>query len=299
MTEQTRVRIALQKKGRLSDQSQRLLKACGVEVAIQQQQLIAHAQNMPLDLLLVRNDDIPGLVMDGVVDLGIIGENTLEECGLERRALGQACEYQVLRRLNFGDCRLSFAIDKDSDYEGPQSLQGKRIATTYPRLVERYLGERGIGYQTCMLNGSVEVAPRAGLADVICDLVSSGATLEANGLREVDTIFRSQAVLVQANSCLSQEKQDWVERLLMRVQGVIQAQESKYIMLHAPRERLDQIRDLLPGAEAPTLIPLANDPSRVAVHLVSSEELFWGTMEQLKELGASSILVLPIEKMME
>ncbi|MGF1679735.1 ATP phosphoribosyltransferase [Photobacterium minamisatsumaniensis] len=294
-----RLRIAIQKKGRLSKECQNLLKRCGVKFNMVGERLVVHAENMPIDLLLVRDDDIPGLIMDGVVDLGVIGENELEEVGLERIARGEPAEYTKLRRLDFGGCRLSIAVDKDADYNGPQDLQGKRIATTYPQLVKRYMDELGVEFSTCMLNGSVEVAPRAGLADAICDLVSTGATLEANGLKEAEVILRSKAVLIQRTGEFSTDKQALIERLLTRMQGVIQAKESKYIMLHAPTDRLDQIKDLLPGAEDPTVMPLSQDKTRVAIHLVSSENLFWETMEQLKELGASSILVLPIEKMME
>ena len=294
-----RLRIAIQKKGRLSKECQELLKRCGVKFNMMGERLVVHSENMPIDLLLVRDDDIPGLIMDGVVDLGVIGENELEEVGLEREARGEPANYIKLRRLDFGGCRLSIAIDKDAEYNGPQDLQGKRIATTYPQLVKRYMDQQGVNFSTCMLNGSVEVAPRAGLADAICDLVSTGATLEANGLKEAEVILRSKAVLIQQTGELSDDKQALIDRLLTRMQGVIQAKESKYIMLHAPAERLDQIKALLPGAEDPTVLPLSQDKSRVAVHLVSSENLFWETMEQLKELGASSILVLPIEKMME
>ena len=294
-----RLRIAIQKKGRLSKECQDLLKRCGVKFNMVGERLVVHAENMPIDLLLVRDDDIPGLIMDGVVDLGVIGENELEEVSLERAARHEASDYLKLRRLDFGGCRLSIAIDKDTDYNGPQDLNGKRIATTYPQLVKRYMNNIGVQFTTCMLNGSVEVAPRAGLADAICDLVSTGATLEANGLKEAEVILRSKAVLIQSMAVISVEKQALIERLLIRIQGVIQAKESKYIMLHAPTDRLNQIKQLLPGAEDPTVLPLAGDKSRVAIHLVSSENLFWETMEQLKELGASSILVLPIEKMME
>ncbi|HIF9544405.1 TPA: ATP phosphoribosyltransferase [Photobacterium damselae] len=294
-----RLRIAIQKKGRLSKECQNLLKQCGVKFNMVGERLVVHAENMPIDLLLVRDDDIPGLIMDGVVDLGVIGENELEEVGLERISRNEPADYKKLRRLDFGGCRLSIAIDKDAKYSGPQDLQGKRIATTYPQLVKRYMDERGVQFSTCMLNGSVEVAPRAGLADAICDLVSTGATLEANGLKEVEVILRSKAALIQAQIPMSAEKQALIDRLLTRMQGVIQAKESKYIMLHAPTDRLDQIKQLLPGAEDPTVMPLSQDRTKVAIHLVSSENLFWETMEQLKELGASSILVLPIEKMME
>lgn len=294
-----RLRIAIQKKGRLAKECQELLKRCGVKINYTGERLVVHAENMPIDLLLVRDDDIPGLIMDGVVDLGVIGENELEEVRLERIKLGEPSQYQLLRRLDFGGCRLSIALDKDQSYNGPQDLASQRIATTYPNILKAYMDKQGVSFSTCMLNGSVEVAPRAGLADAICDLVSTGATLEANGLKEAEVIFRSKAVLIQREGNFSEEKTALIERLLTRMQGVIQAKESKYIMLHAPSETLEQVVELLPGAEDPTILPLAHEKSRVAVHLVSTENLFWETMEKLKQLGASSILVLPIEKMME
>ncbi len=294
-----RLRIAIQKKGRLSKECQDLLKQCGVRFNIMGERLVVHSANMPIDLLLVRDDDIPGLIMDGVVDLGFIGENELEEVRLERKSVGEPYDFTPLRRLDFGGCRLSIAIKKEKQYNGPQDLAGKRIATTYPQLLKAYMDEMGVPFTTCVLTGSVEVAPRAGLADAIADLVSTGATLEANGLKEADVIFESKAVLIQRSGEFDAEKQELIERLLVRMQGVQQAKESKYIMLHAPADRLDQIKKLLPGAEDPTVLPLSSDKTRFAVHMVSSENLFWETMEQLKGLGASSILVLPIEKMME
>lgn len=294
-----RLRIAIQKKGRLSKECQLLLKKCGVKFNIAGERLVVHSENMPIDLLLVRDDDIPGLIMDGVVDLGFIGENELEEVRLDRKAEGSPCEFKALRRLDFGGCRLSIAINKDEEYNGPQDLAGKRIATTYPHLLKSYMDEQGINFSTCMLTGSVEVAPRAGLADAIADLVSTGATLEANGLKEAEVIFRSKATLIQRIGEFSSEHSILIDKLLTRMQGVIQAKESKYIMLHAPSDKLEQIKQLLPGAEDPTVLPLSQEKNRVAVHLVSTENLFWETMESLKALGASSILVLPIEKMME
>jgi ATP phosphoribosyltransferase len=293
-----RLRIAIQKKGRLSKECQELLKKCGVKFNLMGERLVVHSENMPIDLLLVRDDDIPGLVMDGVVDLGFIGENELEEVRLDRIALEEPSEFVTLRRLDFGGCRLSIAIDKDEQYNGPQDLAGKRIATTYPHLLKAYMDEQGVDFTTCVLTGSVEVAPRAGLADAIADLVSTGATLEANGLKEAEVIFRSKATLIQRAGEFAEDKQALISRLLTRMQGVIQAKESKYIMLHAPTDKLEDVKKLLPGAEDPTVLPLSEDKQRVAVHLVSTENLFWEEMEQLKELGASSILVLPIEKMM-
>ncbi|QIZ76749.1 ATP phosphoribosyltransferase [Ferrimonas lipolytica] len=293
-----RLRIAMQKSGRLSKETEALLKRCGLKLNFRDNRLISPVENLPIDILRVRDDDIPGLVMDGVVDLGFIGENVLEEERLEREAMEQPTEFTTLRRMDFGGCRLSLAVPEEFDYNGPQDLQQSRIATSYPNLLRRYLSERGVEFSSCMLKGSVEVAPRAGLADSICDLVSTGATLEANGLKEVEVIFKSKATLIQGPRPLSDEQQALVNKLLVRTNGVIQAKESKYIMLHAPKAQLQQIIDLLPGAENPTILPLAEDDARVALHAVSSETLFWDTMEELKLLGASSILVLPIEKML-
>lgn len=297
--DQNRLRIAIQKSGRLSTECQKLLKGCGVKLNLREQRLIAHAENMPIDLLLVRDDDIPGLVMDGVVDLGVVGENVLEETLMERQSQGESAEYSELKRLDFGGCRLSLAVAQEFDYQGPQSLEGKRIATSYPWLLKRYMDSQGVKFKSVMLNGSVEVAPRAGVADAICDLVSTGATLEANGLVETDVIFRSKAVLIQSANVLPTAKQQVIDKLLPRIQGLQQARESKYIMLHAPKDRLEAVIDLLPGAERPTIMQLAGESNQVAIHMVSSEDMFWETMEGLKALGASSILVLPIEKMME
>lgn len=298
MSDATRLRIAVQKSGRLSDDSIALLKAIGIKLQIRDRLLIAHSTNEKIDLLRVRDDDIPGLVMDGVVDLGFIGENELEEKSLEREAANKPHEYKSLRRLDYGGCRLSIAIPNEMNYESIHSLEGKKVATTYPYLLERFFKEKGVNAQAVMLTGSVEVAPRAGVADAICDLVSTGATLEANGLQEEDEVFKSKAVLIQKTGALSDEKQALISRLLPRIDGVLLAKESKYIMLHAPKDYLEQVKSLLPGAENPTVLPLAGYEDRVAIHVVSPETLFWETMEKLKALGCSSILVLPIEKMM-
>ncbi|MCW9715014.1 ATP phosphoribosyltransferase [Avibacterium sp. 21-594] len=298
MTNPTRLRIALQKKGRLSKDCAELLKQCGVKINWNEQRLIAYAENMPIEILRVRDDDIPGLIFDGIVDLGIIGENVLEEEELGRLATGESVAYKKLRTLDFGGCRLSLAIDRDRSYNSVQDFANCRIATSYPNLLKRYMNEQGVAFKSTLLNGSVEVAPSAGLADAICDLVSSGATLEANGLKEVEVIYRSSACLIQRKEPLSNEKQALVDKLLTRIQGVQQAGESKYIMLHAPKAQLERIIALLPGVENPTILPLAHDESKVALHAVSQETLFWETMEQLKAEGASSVLVLPIEKML-
>ena len=293
-----RLTIAIQKSGRLSKESIALLEACGFKFSLHEARLLAHSHNQPVDLLRVRDDDIPGLIMDGVVDLGIVGENVLEEVRLERQATQRPNTIHKLRALDFGQCRLSIALPKEDPYRGIADLAGKRIATTYPYLLQNYLTSRGVTASNAILTGSVEVAPRAGLADAVCDLVSTGATLEANGLVERDVIFRSQAQLIQRPEPLNTAKQAVVDQLLPRIDGVQQARESKYIMLHAPRAKLDQVSQLLPGAERPTVLPLSHTDELVAVHVVSTETLFWETMEQLKAIGCSSILVMPIEKMM-
>ena len=299
MLDTSRLRIAIQKSGRLSEDSCKLLVNSGVRAHMNTQRLIVLAENMPIDILRVRDDDIPGLVMDGVVDLGIIGEGVLEETLMTRQAQGIESRYELLRRLDFGTCRLAIAMPRDEVWTGVECLEGKRIATSCPYLLKRYLDEKGVSYKNVLLTGSVEIAPRAGLADAICDQVSTGATLEANGLREVEVVYRSNACLIKRPGELDPAKQVLIDRLLARISGVIQARESKYIMLHAPKSRLEDVVALLPGAEHPTILELNGDPDHVAMHMVSSESLFWETMEKLKELGASSILVLPIEKMME
>lgn len=296
--ESNRLRIAIQKSGRLSKESMKLLASCGIKFTINEQRLIAHSDNMPIDLLRVRDDDIPGLVMDGVVDLGFIGENVLEEEQIERQRLDKPASCNKLKKLDFGACRLSLAVPTEFSYDSAASLEGLRIATSYPNLLRRYMQEKGISYSDCMLKGSVEVAPRAGLADGICDLVSTGATLEANGLYETEVIYRSTACLIQSKKEQTPAKQALIEKILSRINSVTRAKESKYILLHAPTNNLDQIVSLLPGAENPTILPLKDDQSRVAIHAVSTEDLFWDTMEELTALGASSILVMPIEKMM-
>lgn len=299
MFEKSRLRIALQGSGRLSEPSRQLLRKCGFRFNDGNRRLLTHVENQPVDFLFVRDDDIPGLVMDGIADLGIVGENVLEEIRLERLAFDQSADVVRLLRLDFGPCRLSLAVPEEFNFDNLHSLNGRRIATTYPRLLHKFAVEHDIQLELCRLKGSVEVAPRLGLADAICDLVSSGATLEANGLKEVETVLESRACLIQTPFPMNHTKQEIVNMLVPRIQGVIQARESKYIMLHCPKNQLSEIVSLLPGAENPTVINLAERGDMVAVHAVSSENLFWSTMEQLKKLGASSILVLPIEKMME
>lgn len=292
-------RIAMQKKGRLSVETTELLESCGLKINKREDRLIAHVENMEIDILRVRDDDIPGLIMDHVVDWGVVGENVLEETMLERQQEGLPVGYKQVRKLDFGGCRLSLAIPVEQEWKGVQSLEGLKIATTYPNLTKRYLDEQGVNFKNVLLTGSVEVAPRAGLADAICDLVSSGATLEANGLKEVQVVYRSKAVLIQRDQELYPEKQAIADTLIRRIDGMIQAHGSKYIMLHAPKKNLDEIIKILPGCENPTIMELAGNPDHVALHMVSQEAHFWENMEKLKSLGCSSILVLPIEKMLK
>ena len=294
-----RLRIAMQKSGRLTDETERLFKSCGIKINENRDHLLAHAENMPIDILRVRDDDIPGLVMDHVVDWGIVGQNVLEETAMQRKLDGLNTSYREVCKLKFGDCRLAIAVPQEQEWHGVKDLEGKKIATTYPHLLRRALSAQGVNFKSVLLTGSVEVAPRAGLADAICDLVVTGATLQANGLKEVETIYESQAVIIARDQELFPEKQATADRILTRLHGVLTAKESKYIMMNAPRNKIKEITALLPGAENPSIIELEGDSERVALHVVSREKLFWETMESLKELGASSILVVPIEKMLD
>jgi ATP phosphoribosyltransferase len=293
-----RLKLAIQKSGRLTEPSLELLKSCGLKLSRGRDQLMGFGENMPLDVLFVRDDDIPDLVQEDVCDLGLVGRNVLEEKRLELVSRGHAATFTELRTLDFGRCRLSLAVPEGVSYEGPSSLAGKRIATTYPFTLERYLRERNITADIVTLSGAVEIAPRLGRADLICDLVSTGSTLQANHLREVETVLESQSLLIRTPVALSPGKQEWVERLLARIDGVQQVRESKYIMLHAPRSALPEIRRLLPGSEFPTIIPLEGSNEKVAIHAVCRENVFWETLESLKKAGASSLLVLPVEKML-
>ena len=295
---ETRLKVAVQKSGRLTDPSLDLLARCGLKLSRGKDQLMGFGENMPLDVLFVRDDDIPDLVQEDICDLGVVGWNVLEEKRLQLGARHQDARFQELRKLDFGRCRLSLAVPQGFTYEDSRSIAGKRIATTYPYLLERYLRDQKLTAHIVTLSGAVEIAPRLGRADLICDLVSTGSTLQANHMREMETVLVSYAVLIRTPIALSPKKSEWVERLLMRIDGVQQVRESKYIMLHAPRAALAEIRSLLPGSESPTIIPLDGVPDRVAVHAVCRENVFWETLESLKKAGASALLVLPVEKML-
>ncbi len=297
-TSEQRIKIAVQKTGRLTDHSLHLLERCGLKVTQSKDQLFCYGENMPIDLLLVRDDDIPGLVSDDVCDLGIVGRNIVEE---KRQALlhdGREAMFKQVFELDFGHCRLSLAAPEGTLYDGKKSLNNKKIATSYVGILRDYLKKNNVSAEIVYFSGAVEIAPKLGRADYICDLVSTGSTLEANGLTEVDVLLESEAVVIQTRAPLSADKQALVDRMLQRLDGVLQVRESKYIMLHAPRSALAEIRDLLPGSEAPTVMPLDGTDDKVAIHAVCRENVFWETLENLKAAGASSLLVLPVEKML-
>jgi ATP phosphoribosyltransferase len=293
-----RIKIAVQKSGRLTDHSVDLLERCGLVLTRSKDQLICYGENMPIDLLLVRDDDIPGLVSEDVCDLGIVGLNVVEEKRLNREAEGRPAQFKRVFELDFGHCRLCLAAPDDVDYAGPKSLENTRIATSYTGLLNDFLKKKGINAEAVYFSGAVEIAPKLGRADYICDLVSTGGTLKANGLREVDVLLESEAVVIQTCKPLGDDKQALVDKILQRLDGVLQVRESKYIMLHAPKSALAEIRDLLPGTEAPTVLKLDGSDDKVAVHAVCRENVFWETLENLKAAGASSLLVLPVEKML-
>jgi len=280
-----KLRIAIQKSGRLYDDSISLLKECGIDLRNVKDRLKTESDNFPLEVFFFRDDDIPQYVEDGVADIGIVGENVLHEKGKEA---------EVVEKLGFGKCRLSLAITRNEEYAA-NYLQGKRIATSYPLLLQKYLDENKITAEIHEISGSVEIAPGIGLADVICDLVSSGSTLFMNGLKEVETILESQAVLVK-NKELNEQQLQLVDKLLFRIRSVKKAKRNKYILLNAPNEQLAKIFALLPGMKSPTVLPLAEE-GWSSVHSVLSEDEFWEKIEQLKAAGAQGILVVPIEKM--
>ena len=282
----TRLKLAIQKSGRLHEDSIKLLKECGIDIENGVNKLKAVATNFPLELFFLRDDDIPQYVEDGVADIGFVGENVVYE---------KAKKVEVAYALGFGKCRLSFAVNKNETFTGPAFLAGKKIATSYPVLVQKYLNENKIQAEIHEISGSVEIAPGIGLADVICDLVSSGSTLFMNGLIEADTILNSQAVLIK-RPALDAEATAILERLLFRIESVKKAKKNKYVLLNAPNANLDKIISLLPGMKSPTVVALAT-PGWSSVHSVIAESDFWEIIEKLKLAGAEGILVVPIEKM--
>jgi len=290
-TAQGRLRIAIQKSGRLADRSLDLICDAGLKWVKGHNELLYRVENYPIDLIRVRDDDIPTFVADGVCDLGIVGENVLEE----GRNGGPNAE--IVMPLGFGRCTLKLAT-LPGDWNGAKDLEGQRVATSYPNILKRYLEAEGVKAEVVLMRGAVEVAPRMKLAAAICDLVSTGATLEANGLVARDTVFESQAVLIKSPKAPEPELADLLDSVMERMSGVIASSGAKYVMMNAPRAALDEIIAILPGAGSPTIMPLAGRDDAVAVHAVCQEAVFWETLEKLKAVGASAILVLPIEKMM-
>lgn len=280
------LKVAIQKSGRLHEDSMKLLKECGIDIANGVNKLKAEASNFPLEVYFLRDDDIPQYVEDAVADIGFVGENVVYE---------KNKKVQVVEHLGFGKCRLSIAVSRNEEYIDVSYLHGKRIATTYPVIVKKYMEERGVDADIHEISGSVEIAPGIGLAHAICDLVSSGSTLLMNGLKEVETILTSQAVLIKSID-FNDEKQRLLDKLLFRIKAVKKAKNNKYILLNAPDNKLDEIIKLLPGMKSPSVIPLA-ETGWSSVHSVLNENDFWEIIEKLTEAGAQGILVVPIEKM--
>ena len=281
-----KLRIAVQKKGRLSDDSLKLIRKCGIKFNNGTGKLKAAATNFPMEFLFLRDDDIPGYVQDGIADIGIVGANEAEE---------KDKNVEQIKKLGFGKCRLSLAIDKNQEYRGLKDFEGKRLATSYPKILGDFLKAKGVRADIHEISGSVEIAPGIGLAYGICDIVSSGSTLMSNGLKEVEVIYKSEAVLL-AKPGLGEEKQQILDRLIFRIDSVQAAKNNKYILLNAPNPAIDKIKQILPGMKSPTVMPLA-DGDWSSVHSVICEDDFWSIIEDLKNAGAEGILVLPIEKM--
>lgn len=280
------IRIAVQKSGRLSDDTLKLFKECGIQFESGGSKLRSISSNFPIEFLFLRDDDIPGYVEDGVADIGVIGLNVLME---------NTREVQIDKELGFSKCRLSLAIPRNENYEGLSYFEGKRIATSYPNLTNAFLMQNGIQADTHEISGSVEIAPSIGLADGICDIVSTGGTLLSNGLKEVAEVFTSQAVLI-SNKLLNENKKSILAKIIFRIDSVQRAQNSKYVVLNAKEEDIPAIVALLPGMKSPSMVPLA-EKGWFSLHSVISENYFWDIIESLREAGAHGILVLPIEKM--
>ncbi|GGG98882.1 ATP phosphoribosyltransferase [Polaribacter pacificus] len=282
----SKLRIAIQKSGRLNEDSLAILKECGISIDNGKDQLKANASNFPLEVFYLRNGDIPQYLKDGVVDIAIIGENVLIEKGQD---------IAIAERLGFSKCKVSLAIPKNQKYTGLSYFNDKRIATSYPNTIQNYLDQKGIKSQLHIINGSVEIAPNIGLADGICDIVSSGSTLFKNNLKEVEVLLTSEAVLA-VSAKISAENQQLLNKLQFRIQSVLKGRNSKYVLLNAPNDKLEQIIAVLPGMKSPTVLPLAVS-GWSSVHSVIPKSQFWEIIDELKEKGAESILVCPIEKM--
>lgn len=282
----TKLRIAIQKSGRLSEKSLQLLSDCGISISNGNRTLLASGKNFPVEILYLRDDDIPGYIEDGVADVGILGENVVLE---------KSTSLKIINRLNFARCRMSIAVPRTEQYTGPGFLEGKRIATSYPRILQNYLDQNNIKAEIHEILGSVEIAPSIGLAAAIFDIVSTGSTLLSNGLKEVEVVLKSEAVLVGAESMVA-EKQEILDKILFRMNAVMKARTNRYVLLNAPNDKLQQIISILPGMKSPTVVPLAEE-GWSAVHSVIGEERFWEVIDELKEAGAQGLLVIPIEKM--
>ncbi len=281
-----KIRIAIQKSGRLSEKSLNLLKEAGISLNNGSRKLRSVAQSFPLEVIYLRDDDIPQYVEDGVADIGIVGENEFAE---------KACQVDLIERLGYSRCRLSLAIPKSESYGGLEDLEGKRIATSYPVILKNYMDEHGVSADVHILSGSVELAPSIGVADAIFDIVSSGSTLISNGLKEVEVIMKSEAVII-ANRNLDEGVTAILNDLVFRIRSVLAASNNKYILLNAPNDNLQKIIDVIPGMKSPTVMPLAEE-GWSSVHSVLNEKTFWGVIDSLRALGAQGILVIPIEKM--
>ncbi len=282
----TKIRIAIQKSGRLNQDSIQILKDCGISIDNGKDQLKADARNFPMEVMFLRNGDIPQYLRDGVVDIAIIGENVLIEKGQD---------ISIAERLNFSKCKVSLAVPKDATFNSIKDLDGKRIATSYPNTVDQYLADKGISYEIHQISGSVEIAPNIGLADAICDIVSSGSTLFKNNLKEAEVMLTSEAVLAVSPN-ISAEATAILKKLQFRIQAVLKARNYKYILLNAPNNKLDEIVKILPGMKSPTILPLAEE-GWSSVHTVIQKNKFWDVIDELKAIGAEGILVNPIEKM--
>ncbi|WP_027066921.1 MULTISPECIES: ATP phosphoribosyltransferase [Maribacter] len=282
----TKIRIAIQKSGRLNEESLQILKDCGISIDNGKDQLKASSRNFPMEVFYLRNGDIPQYLRDGVVDIAIIGENVLIEKGED---------ISIAERLGFSKCKVSLAVPKSVKYNSVKDFEGKRIATSYPNTVLNYLKDKGVKADLHIINGSVEIAPNIGLADAICDIVSSGSTLFKNNLKEVEVMLTSEAVLAVSPK-ITAERKELLEKLQFRIQSVLRARGSKYVLLNAPNDKLDGILKLLPGMRSPTVLPLA-DEGWSSVHTVINKDSFWEVIDELKKAGAEGILVCPIEKM--
>ena len=280
------IRIAVQSKGRLYEDTMNLLKEAGIKIGNSKRTLLVKASNFPVEILYLRDDDIPQTVASGVADLGVVGENELLEKGED---------VDIAKRMGFSSCRLSLAIPKSVEYSGVEWFNGKKIATSYPNILNDYMRKTGISMDLHVITGSVEIAPSIGLADGICDIVSSGSTLISNNLKEVEEVMRSEAILI-SNKQLTEEKKAILSELIFRIDAVKSAEDKKYVLMNAPTNKVNEITSILPGVKSPTIMPLATD-GWSSIHTVLDEKCFWEIIGQLKSLGAEGILVLPIEKM--